>query len=309
MSFLSLLAALLIEQVRPLNPRCTVLRVFVRYASNLSRHFNAGERRQGLVAWVLGVLPWVALSWIVYYLLMSISVLLAWAWNVAVLYVMMGFRQFSHGFTAISESLREGELDNARAELSEWRTEPADEYSSTEIAKVAIEEGLVGAHRHVFAVILWFLVLPGPAGAVLYRLSAMLNDRWGTTTADEEFGDFGAFARRAFELIDWIPSRVTAITFAIAGDFEDAIYCWRAQAQAWMNPEQGIVLAAGAGALGVRLGETLHHNGTVSFRPELGLGEEADVNHMTSAIGLVWRALVTWMFIIGLVTVANWLGA
>ncbi|HUF19788.1 MAG TPA: CobD/CbiB family protein [Burkholderiales bacterium] len=307
MSFLSLLATLLIEQVRPLNPRCTVFGLFGRYASNLSRHFNAGERQQGMVAWLLGVLPWVVLSWIVFYLLLSISVLLAWAWNVAVLYVMMGFRQFSHGFTAITEALREGDLDRARAELSEWRTEPPDEYNSTEIAKVAIEEGLVGAHRHVFGVILWFLVLPGPAGAVLYRLSAVLHERWGRST-DEELGEFGAFARRAFELIDWIPVRVTGISFAIAGDFEDAIYCWRAQAQAWMNPDQGIVLASGAGALGVRLGETLHHHGTVSFRPEIGLGDEADANYMASATGLVWRALVTWMLIIGLATVANWLG-
>jgi cobalamin biosynthesis protein CobD/CbiB len=308
MSFLSLLATLLIEQVRPLNPRSTVYRLFVRYANNLSRHFNAGERRQGMVAWLLGVLLWVAVALVVYYLLASISIVLAWAWNVAVLYVTMGFRQFSHGFTAIGEALREGDLDKARAELSEWRTEPADEYNSNEIAKVAIEEGLIGSHRHVFGVILWFLVLPGPAGAVLYRLSAMLYDRWGRST-DEEFAEFGGFARRAFEIIDWVPVRVTALSFAVAGDFEDAVYCWRAQAQAWMNPEQGIVLASGAGALGVRLGETLHHGGTVSFRPELGLGDEADVNYMTSATGLVWRALVTWMFIIGLVTVANWFGA
>lgn len=307
MSFLSLLAALLIEQVRPVNTRSTAYRLFVRYANNLSRHFNAGERRQGMVAWLLGVLPWVALALVVYYLLASISIVLAWAWNVAVLYATMGFRQFSHGFTAIGEALREGDLDKARAELGEWRSEPADEYNSTEIAKVAIEEGLIGSHRHVFGVILWFLVLPGPAGAVLYRLSAILYDRWGRST-DEEFAEFGGFARRAFEIIDWVPVRVTALSFAVAGDFEDAVYCWRAQAQAWMNPEQGIVLASGAGALGVRLGETLHHGGSVSFRPELGLGDEADVNYMTSATGLVWRAVVTWMFIIGLVTVANWLG-
>jgi adenosylcobinamide-phosphate synthase len=55
----------------------------------------------------------------------------------------------------------------------------------------------------------------------------------------------------------------------------------------------------------VRLGETLHHHGTVSFRPELGLGDEADANSMTSAAGMIWRALVIWMFILGLVTIAR----
>ena len=94
----------------------------------------------------------------------------------------------------------------------------------------------------------------------------------------------------------------------MAGDFEDAVFCWRSQAQTWLRPEQGIVLSAGAGAIGVRLGETLHQHGTVAFRPEIGLGDEADVNYMTSAVGLIWRALIIWMGVIGLVTIAAWFG-
>lgn len=308
MTFLSLLAAFLIEQLRPLDPRSSLFRMFTRYANNLGKHFNAGERKQGVIAWLLGVLPWVAITALVYYLLLSVSVLLALAWNIAVLYVSMGFRQFSHSFTAIVEALRNGNLDAARKEITDWRNESAEEYNGTEIAKVAIEEGLIGSHRHVFGVMFWFVILPGPAGAVLYRLSALLFDKWGTRT-DEEYGEFGEFARQIFEAIDWIPTRLTAISFAVAGDFEDAVFCWRSQAQAWLRPEQGIVLAAGAGGIGVRLGETLHRNGTVTFRPELGVGDEADVNYMTSAIGMIWRALVIWMAIIGLVTVAAWFGA
>ena len=307
MTFLSLLAALLIEQVRPLNRHSTPYLLFARYANKLGKHFNAGEARQGMVAWLLGVLPWVAGVALVYHAAASMSLLLAWAWNVAVLYATMGFRQFSHSYNAIVEALRVGDLDVARKELETWRGQRADEYNGNEIAKVAIEEGLVESHRHVFGVLFWFIVLPGPAGAVLYRLSALLHEKWGTRT-DEEYGEFGRFARKAFEAIDWVPVRLTAMSFAIAGDFEDAVYCWRQQAQNWLNPQQGIVLASGAGALGVRLGETIHHQGSVSFRPELGIGEEADVNSMTSAIGLIWRSVVMWMFIIGLVTAAHYLG-
>ena len=58
----------------------------------------------------------------------------------------------------------------------------------------------------------------------------------------------------------------------------------------------------------VRLGETIHQHGMVSFRPELGVGDEADVNYMTSAVGLIWRSLIMWMLVIGLVTVAYYLG-
>jgi adenosylcobinamide-phosphate synthase len=106
--------------------------------------------------------------------------------------------------------------------------------------------------------------------------------------------------------MDWIPARLTAITFAIVGNFEDAIFCWRTQSNSWGNVEQGIVLASGAGAVGVRLGEAVHQDGAVSFRPELGLGAAPDVNHMASGAGLVWRAAVMWMSVIALVTLVIW---
>src|SRR4026207_1749242 len=163
MSFLSLIAALFIEQVKPLNPRCTLYRLFTRYVNLLGSHFNAGERRQGVIAWCLAVLPWVIVCIAVYRLLSEIHVVFGWAWNVTVLYLTMGFRQFSHAFTEMVEALRSGDLDKARQLLGEWRGEPATEYNATEIAKVAIEEGLIGVHRHVFGVIFWFLVLPGPS--------------------------------------------------------------------------------------------------------------------------------------------------
>lgn len=307
MSFLSLIFTLLIEQVWPLNPRCAVYRWFTRYVNSLGSHFNAGERRQGVIAWCLAVLPWVIVCIAIFQFLCEIHIVFGWAWNVAVLYLTMGFRQFSHAYTEIVEALRVGDLDKARLLLTEWRGEPATEYNGTEIAKVAIEDGLVGVHRHVFGVIFWFLILPGPSGAVLYRLAGLLERNWGNRS-EADYGEFGHFARKVFSYIDWIPARLTAMGFAVAGDFEDAVHCWRTQATAWNHPALGVVLASGAGALGVRLGETLHHNGTVSFRPELGLGDDADVNTMTSAAGMIWRALVIWLLVIGLVTVARWIG-
>jgi adenosylcobinamide-phosphate synthase len=308
MAFLSILFTLLIEQVRPLSPRNAAYRWYLRYVNSLGNHFNAGEQDQGMVAWLLAVLPWVLVSVAIHYFLLDISIAAAWAWNVAVLYLTMGFRQFSHTFTEIAEALRGGDLDRARMLLTNWRGESAAEYDGTEIAKVAIEEGLINSHRHVFGVIFWFLILPGPGGAVLYRLSGILEQKWGSRSP-QDYGDFGKFAQKIFHYIDWIPVRLTAMSFAIAGDFEDAVYCWRSQAATWLDPQQGVVLASGAGALGVRLGETLHHHGTVNFRPELGLGDDADVNTMTSAVGMIWRALVIWMFVLALITVARWVGA
>lgn len=324
MALFSLILALLLEQVRPVNPYGAAFQAFGRWTETVAANFNAGERRHGALGWLCAVLPWVVAVNVVFWILHGISPIFAWAWNVVVVYFTMGFRQFSHGFTVVLEALRAGQLDRARAALGQWREESVDEYTQAEVAKVSIEQGLLGSHRHVFGVIAWFVFLPavfgtvlpgtlaillsGPGGAVLYRLSALLGERWGARD-DEEFMQFGSFAREAFQVLDWVPARLTAVSFAIVGDFEDAVYCWRSQAAAWLDPLQGIVLASGAGAIGVRLGETLHADGSVVFRPEIGLGDEADVEHMQRAVGLIWRALIMWIMVIGLVTIASWIGS
>jgi len=105
--------------------------------------------------------------------------------------------------------------------------------------------------------------------------------------------------------------RLTACTFAIVGNFEDAIYCWRTQASSWPDPESGIVLASGAGALGVRLGMPVSQMEMSVERPELGIGDAADVDFMRSAVGLVWRALVFWLImllLLSLASMASWVG-
>jgi cobalamin biosynthesis protein CobD/CbiB len=106
-------------------------------------------------------------------------------------------------------------------------------------------------------------------------------------------------------VLEWPAVRLTAAAFAVVGDFEDAIYCWRTQAAAWPDPHLGIVLAAGAGALGVKLGMPLTELEGLQPRPELGLGEAADAPFLDSTVGLLWRALVLWVFVLIILTVAR----
>jgi adenosylcobinamide-phosphate synthase len=305
MSLISLIAALLVEQIQPLARRRQISIAIARYANFLERQLNAGERSHGMIAWMLAVVPVVALAAIVYWLLHHLHPLLGWAWNVAVLYITMGFRQFSHYFTDIHQALRQGDVEAARTGLAAWRGQSADGLDTGEIARLAIEEGIVAAHYHVFGVIVWFVLLPGPSGALLYRLSLHLAKRWGGLA---EAGPFGEFPLRAFAVLDWLPARLTAAAFAVVGDFEDAVYCWRTQAALWPERNLGIVLASGAGALGVKLGMPVRQGGELADRPELGVGEMADASFMESAIGLGWRALVMWLVLLFLLGFASLVG-
>jgi adenosylcobinamide-phosphate synthase len=123
-------------------------------------------------------------------------------------------------------------------------------------------------------------------------------------------------------VIDWLPARATALAFAVVGSFEDAVDCWRNYAQRFPNDNDGVILAATSGAVGVRLGgealrSTYSPNTSQAFTAsgapvvddtESTPGREAEVGHLRSIVGLVWRSVVLWMVLLALLTLARLLG-
>jgi adenosylcobinamide-phosphate synthase len=316
-SFLAVIVALGLEQWRAFDWREAIARAFVRQARDLERKLNGGRPEQALLAAAAAIAPPVLAVLAVHYLLDGVHPLLGLVWNVLVLYVVMGLRRFSHAASALVAAFRGNDVTAARRALAAWRGGYTAELSSQDIARLAIERGLVDAYRQVFAVLFWFVVLPGPAGAVLYWCVHLLAREWAGAPPGEEDTPmtraralFGAPVHVLLQLLDWVPVRLTALSFAIVGDFEDAAYCWRMQPETWKTEEggvpMGLLLASGAGALGVTIGGPLAMPvGPPRLRPELGLGDPAEPEMLPSAIGLVWRALILWLLVILLVTLAN----
>ncbi len=300
MALLSLIVALLIEQIRPLPKAAPTHNPLVRLAYALEHAFNAGRQRYGMIAWCLGVGGLMVSCGGVYAVLYWVNPLLGWLWTVGVLYLTMGFRRFSHYYSDIQFALRMDDLPHARQLLAEWSGRPCDAYGVEQVARRAIELALVASHRHVFGVIVWFVVLPGPCGALLYRAAAVLAECWSSQD-DAMNSGFAVFGRRAFAVIDWLPARLTAAAFAVVGNFENAVYAWRTQAGAWpegaLGRGIGVVLASGAGALGVRLGDP--------DAEAVAGGYEANVDLMQSAVGLLWRALLLYLLLLLLLSVSN----
>lgn len=315
MAWLALLATLFLEQAFAPPPNNPVYTLAAALSDSTARHLNAGQPRHGVYAWVALVGVAVLLTGAAFYALRSIHWALGLVMDVAVLYFAFGFRQFSHPLTRIQAALEGGDVGGARQLLVELkrRTDPgfrAGDLTPGEIARQAIDIGLLEAHRHVFAVLFWFVVLPGPIGAVMYRLAEFVNRRWnprppvGSTAVGVEA--FGQFAATAFRVIDWIPARLTALGFAIVGDFEGAVYCWRhisAASQTQPPSSRLLILGAAGGALGFRV---LTESEWVKIFDEPGREgaalNEPDPRAMRSAVGLVWRALVLWMLLLLLLT-------
>jgi len=323
MSFFALLFALLIEQVRPLGPHNAIHSGLRVWARTVSRNFDAGKPQHGWVAWTLAVVVPAAASMVVYELLLRfVGWPAAMVWSVIVLYVTLGFRQFSHHFTEIRDALESGDETRARELLARWQRVDASELPRSEIVRHVIEYSVLAAHRHVFGVVAWFSVLAafglGPAGAVLYRMAEFVVRYWrhrNHAQLQPASEALQSAASRAWAVVDWLPARFTAVSFAVVGNFEEAIDCWRNHAQRFPNDNDGVILAATSGAVNVRLGgEAMRPVVIAGMEPapppgtESTPGREAEVSHLRSVVGLVWRSVVLWMVLLALLTLARLLG-
>ena len=352
MSFLAILFALLMEQVRPLlldNPVYESARSWARWCS---RTLDAGAVPHGWLVWsAVVVLPSVlvlVLHWLLVWGLGWPGVLLAFILQAAVLYTTLGFRQFSHHFTTIREALDAGDEPAARAALAAWKRVDASDLPRSEIVRHVIEHSVLAAHRHVFAVLGWYALLAGfglgPAGAVFYRMTEFARRYFAQHRLEQSkplqyrgSESLMAAAQQAWFVVDYLPARLSALGFAVVGNFEDAIDSWRNFAQRLsqnavgndMNDNDGVILAATSGAINIRLGgealkEVFSPNTTQDFQaiatgnvsqldPPLSqaattAGREPQSAHLRAVVGLVWRCVVLWMLLLALLSLARLLG-
>jgi adenosylcobinamide-phosphate synthase len=329
MSFFAVLFALLIEQLKPL-PRGNVvhdgLTSWMRWTA---RNFDAGRDHHAWVVWLITVLLPTLAAWGFFVATHRLSALLALAFNVAVLYLTLGFRQFSHYFTDIRDALERGDELQARQLLAEWRHLDASELPRSELLRHVIEHSLLAAHRHVFGVFFWFVLLStfgfGPAGAVLYRMAEFASRYWAfkSRTSGAPVNErLMRLSQQLFDLLDHLPARLTAAGFAVVGNFEEAVNCWRRDAWLWKYPNEGAILAAAAGAVGVQLGGAAAPGVTPDRSQTFEAGAPAEaaaaegftpgtppvLAHLRSVVGLVWRSVVLWMMLLALLSLANLVG-
>ncbi len=329
MSFVAVLLALLIEQLRPLPRDNAVHHLLVSWVRWTGRNFDAGRPHHATVVWCVSVLGPTFCIAALYVLISHFTLIGAMVFDVAVLYLTLGFRQFSHFFTDIREALDRGDEIDARQKLGQWLHLDASELPRTELLRHVIEHALLAAHRHVFGGFFWFVALSavglGPTGAVLYRMAEFCGRYWGYRHRNLEAPAneaLLALAKRVFMLIDHVPARLTAFGFAVVGNFEEAVSGWRRDARQWQHANEGVILAAAAGALGVQLGgdaapgvtpdrsKTFSGSGDTEAAQAVGstAGAPLQLGHLQSVVGLVWRSVVLWMLLVALLSLANVLG-
>ncbi|HZV99214.1 MAG TPA: adenosylcobinamide-phosphate synthase CbiB [Methylophilaceae bacterium] len=295
-----LMGALALDRVLGEPARWHPLVGFGWLASHLEKRLNRVGRPLlarilGLLAWLLLLTPFVLLAYF------ASRIQYGWLADLILLYFAIGARSLTQHAYVVHERLTQGNLPQARQAVGMIVSRDTAHLDEAGVASATVESVLENGNDAIFGAIFWFLIAGG-AGAVLFRLANTLDAMWGYRTP--RFLYFGWAAARLDDLLNLVPARLTALSYALCGHTAKALKCWQAQASTWYSPNAGPVMAAGGGALNVKLGGAANYHGQFKQRPNLGIGDAVTVGHILAAVNLVQRSIMLWCGIVFLGAVA-----
>lgn len=291
-----ILGALLLDQLLGEPRRWHPLNGFAQLAGVVEKRLYdttcgaQGQRRRGIAAVAISVLPLTAL-----FALLSWLPAFGWLIDILVLYCAVGYKSLIEHAEAVMRPLQAQDLILARERVGYMVGRDTATMQETDISRAAIESVLENGNDAVFATLFWFL-LGGAAGAVLYRLVNTLDALWGYR--NERYADFGWAAARLDDVLNYIPARLAALTYAVAGGSLRALRCAWQQGRRWVSPNAGVVMASGAGALDVQLGGSASYQGVLHERIALGHDRAPVATDIQRAVGLLMRGVLLWLVLI-----------
>lgn len=201
---------------------------------------------------------------------------------------------FAHGTVRVDETLEKflAKWDEGNSEASWYYVEhilpPGWPLPDTpdELADITVKAMLAQTHQRIFAPI-FYLVIAGPVGPVLYRLASMMMDH-GRRRAT--FSGLTQAAESLVWLLNWIPARLLGFAFCMAGHFTLAMARWRALGWSGGDNNPDFLQATALGAMDI---------------------DKVDASDAASALretrALITRSLIFWVAGVAVLTLMNWL--
>ena len=226
--------------------------------------------------------------------LLSIAYLSPYAifFETIILYLAIAPRSLTEHALAVHSALRDNDINLARKRVGYMVSRHTQEMDEQQISRATIESTLENGNDAIFAALFWFIIA-GIPGVVIFRLVNTLDAMWGYRTPRYEY--FGKAAALLDDLLNYIPARLTALSYGLCGHFPSAIQCWREQARQLASPNGGPVMCAGAGALRCKLGGSVIYHGKLTERPHFGCGNTPQRDNIQQAVNLVQRTLWLWL--------------
>ena len=253
---------------------------------------NINQKINGLLALMLSVLPISGAIFII-----TRTPLLNDILSPLILYLCIAPKSLLQHTLAIYQPLQSGNLTQARWATAMIVSRETQQMDAQAIRKATIESILENGADAIFAPIFWF-VLAGPTGAVFYRLCNTLDAMWGYK--NKRYYYFGFAAARLDDLLNWVPARLTALSYILLGHSHKAWTCYRQQSPHCESPNAGVVMSTGAGCLNVNLGGPAIYHGQLKIKPTLGTTHTATNQDIIRANLLILLTTLLWLIVISL---------
>jgi len=226
---------------------------------------------------------------------------------VFVLFFSLGPKDIGEDIDEYCAALKAGDEDRINASVKAM-TEAELPDAVAERTQRFEEAVCIQANNRLFAVIFWFVVL-GPVGAWTYRVTDLVRRRAvfnavrdvapneGEVAASATIDRFLQAAGQLHGWLAWIPARLTAIGFGLAGSFDSAKSAWRSSAEnhtlSLSEHSEQLLARVGTAAL------ALHQLDAES-------DTERAVRGAAAASGMVFRLLFIWAAVIAAMTLYGW---
>ncbi|HBS64216.1 MAG TPA: hypothetical protein DEB32_16220 [Stenotrophomonas sp.] len=266
--------------------------LFRRWLQWLDAHAADGGVWRGRYGAIVALLPFLLalglLQWLLHDRLFGLPSLLL---GVLVLVVCWGPRDLDRDVEAVIDA------DDAHTRHAAIAQLQAAGGSLQEDVSSLVEATVVNALRRWFAVLFWFLLL-GPVGPLLYRLLALIAVGPMRSLASAESV---AGARVALSWLEWPVAQLMSLSMALVGNFDTAFKAWRsAHGHQWTLSTVFLGAVARA-SVSAELREDAHDYSDAGMVPVWRRLPE-----LRDAMSLVWRMLLLWMVVLALLVMAGW---
>lgn len=284
----------LFSETRRYHPLVGFGRVAKWTESRLNKKGRIALKAKGLLALFILLLPLMGL------------VILIQTWSMpqllelVILYFVIGRKSLQQHALAIVKPLEDNDVILARQKIALIVSRDTENMNEQQVIDASIESVVENSNDAIFASIFWFLVA-GAAGALMYRLANTLDAMWGYKNS--RYFYFGWAAARFDDVLNWLPARLVVLSFALLSLSKKVWTLAFQQGLKCSSKNAGPVMAAGACALNVKLGGPAIYETIAIDKPELGCGDQARVVDIRRALVLIDKTLVLWLLVILLISV------
>ncbi|MGD9504100.1 MAG: adenosylcobinamide-phosphate synthase CbiB [Syntrophobacteraceae bacterium] len=232
----------------------------------------AMQRAAGLLFWLAVVVVVAVATSLSIWAASFVSHFIGAAVSVWIGYTALATRSLHSESRKVADALAEGDLPKARERLSMIVSRETSGLEEKDIVRALVETVSENLSDGVVAPLLC-LAVGGPVGAMVYKAINTMDSMVGYMS--DRYRDFGWFAAKADDVVNWIPARLSGLAIIWAARLLqlDALEAQRVMirdAGKMKSPNAGFPEAAAAGALRVQLGGANVYFGETVEKPTLG---------------------------------------